>query len=351
MLVQTYAQIAEAVYADALSLAIELRKEIKAFVAAPDVPKHITAKLTWLEARMPYLQSEALRFAGSPIDSIPDLEQSLNGWPIDAGYIDAVKADLKSGLVNDAAALPKITPEAITALEAGKVASGYHAIEFLLWGEDKDPKSAGKRTHSDYIAEGENNADRRGAYLVACADLLVRQLSDLLAEWQPAKPDNYRAAFEKLPVDEALGKIFAGALAATEEFSTKRLGVPYAAKSGEGEQSQFSDTTHIDALHNTAGLANLAAGAYVGLDGKIRVLGVGFVGLADQVSAAQGEKIRTAVNGAYRSASKVDAPFDQEVIGEDTAPGRVKIKALIDALGGLSKEMSELAAAVAAKPE
>lgn len=354
MAVGTYAEIAEATCADALTKAIQLRKDIKTFVATPDVPNHITAKLSWLEARMPYLQSEALRFADGPIDSTPGLERALNGWPVVAEVIDYVGDDPTSGLVNDLVALPKITPEAILALggeggENGRVVSGYHAIEFLLWGEDIDPKFAGKRTHADYVVTGDDNSNaRRGAYLVACADLLVRQLSDLLAEWRPGKPDNYRAAFDKLPVDEALAKIFTGAIGATAEF-TKHVSAPYVAKNGAGEQSDFSDTTHVDALHNTAGLANLVAGAYVGLDGKIRVLGVGMVGLADQVSAGHGERLRAAINAAYRAANQIAAPFDQGVLGDDTAPGRVGIKALIDALAALSTEVSALATELAPK--
>ncbi len=347
LVVKSYAEIAEAAYADALARAIELRKDIKAFVAAPDVPNHIAAKLSWLEARMPYLQTEALRFAGGPIDSIEGLERAINGWPIDAASIDVVGADGASGVVNDVEALPKITPETVAALngEGAGGATGFHVIEFLLWGEDNDPESGGKRTHADYIATGEGGVGRRGAYLVACADLLVRNLSDLLAEWRSGKPDNYRASFEKMPVDQALAKIFSGAATVAQaEFAARRLGAPYEKRDGEAEQSRFSDTTHVDALHNTAGLANLVAGAYVGLDGKVRVLGVGMAGLADEVSEERGKTLRAAPNAAIGAARKIGAPFDQEVLGEDTAPGRVEIKALIDALATLSAEISGLAA-------
>ncbi len=353
--VKTYAEIAEATCADSLSKAIQLRKDIKAFVATPNVPTHIAAKLSWLEARMPYLQSEALRFAGDPVGSNPGFERALNGWPVVGSVIDYTGDDPQAGLVNDSVALPKITPEALIEL-AGKagddarVISGYHAIEFLLWGEDADPKSAGKRTHTDYVATDDNNAARRGAYLTACADLLVRQLSDLLGEWRSGKPDNYRAVFEKLPVDEALANIFTGAVAvAGAEFAERRLAAPYAAADGTGEQSDFSDTTHIDVLHNVAGLANLAAGAYIGVGGQIEVLGVGMVGLADQISAERGEKLRTAINAAYQAARDLGAPFDQELIGADDAPGRMKIKVTIDALTALAAEMSELAAEISSK--
>ena len=130
---------------------------------------------------------------------------------------------------------------------------------------------------------------------------------------------------------------------AGDELAAARIGRPYQTKDDEYEQSDFSDTTHLDVLHNVAGLANIAAGAYVGTDGKLKVLGVGLVALADKVSAERGEKMREAVNGTMKAVRALETPFDKEIAGEDSAPGRVRVKAVIDALNAFSLEVQALA--------
>jgi putative iron-regulated protein len=344
MAVTSYAQIAEAVYQDALTQSIEMRKNIKDMVSTPTMYNHLMAKLGWLEARMPYLQTEVFRFSGGPVDR---RAATLNAWPLDEGYIDYVEGAPTGGIISDAETYPKISPEVLEALSGAggerNVATGFHAIEFLLWGQDTFPDSAGKRTHDDYKAEVTKHAGRRGLYLLACADLLVRQLSDVHTQWVAGKLGSYRDQFEKLPVDEALQKIFTGAgtLCGTE-LAAKNLAAVYETMEQDGEQSRFSDTTHIDMLHNTAGIANVVAGAYVGLDGKVKVLGVGLVGLADQVAPERGEKMRAAINAAMKAATAVRSPFDQEIV-ESNTEGRARVKALIDALNTLGGEIDGLA--------
>ena len=69
------------------------------------------------------------------------------------------------------------------------MASGYHAIEFLLWGQDLNGTGpgAGARPASDFDSTNCSwgNCDRRGAYLKAAADLLVEDLAWMTAQWAP----------------------------------------------------------------------------------------------------------------------------------------------------------------------
>ena len=77
-----------------------------------------------------------------------------------------------------------------TLQEAGdieaNVATGYHAIEFLLWGQDLNGTGpgAGKRPATDYRRANctGGNCDRRAAYLKAATDLLVSDLEEMVGQ-------------------------------------------------------------------------------------------------------------------------------------------------------------------------
>ena len=212
--VAAYADIAEATYGDALIAAERLQAAVAALVAAPSAEALAAARAAWLAARVPYQQSEAFRFGSAIVDG---WEGRVNAWPLDEGLIDYVDASyggasdenpLKAlnvianprftlgGATIDASA---ITPELLaqTLREAGaieaNVATGYHAIEFLLWGQDLNGvgPGAGDRPWTDY-ARGDactgGNCDRRGAYLTAATDLLVSDLAWMAGQWAEGAP-------------------------------------------------------------------------------------------------------------------------------------------------------------------
>ncbi len=89
----------------------------------------------------------------------------------------------------------KITKELLAdkLQEAGgveaNVATGYHAIEFLLWGQDLNGTGpgAGNRPASDYDLKNctHGHCDRRAQYLSAATDLLVDDLAWMAAQWAP----------------------------------------------------------------------------------------------------------------------------------------------------------------------
>ena len=67
-------------------------------------------------------------------------EGLINAWPLDEAYIDYVEGDPAAGVVNDPDTYPTIDAELLTSLnEQGgeaNISTGWHAIEFLLWGQD-----------------------------------------------------------------------------------------------------------------------------------------------------------------------------------------------------------------------
>ncbi len=342
LVVETFPQLAQANLADALTQAITLRKDLRSFASTPAVPSHLNAKLAWLNARMPFQQSTALGIAGDPT-------AALNAWPLEPAFLDYAEGKPGSGIVGDPDTYPELSPEVIAALNGaggeGRVATGYHAIEFLLWGEDASPESAGTRTHVDYDATLTPHAGRRGLYLIACGDLLVRQLTRLHGDWVPGRADNARAEFAALPEAEALASILGHLAALAGDELAGQLRNALATESQRAEESQFSDTTHIDLLHRTAGIANLVAGAYVDIGGEVKVLGVGLAALADAISPEHGQRLRDATNAALQAAATVEAPFDGE-IRDDNPAGRARVLALAEALTALAGEIEALADAL-----
>src|SRR5688572_8953346 len=83
----TYVNIAHAVYEDSHRTAVELQTAVDAFLNSPDVFTHEAAKQAWLRARIPYGQSEVFRFGNPNVDA---WEGKVNAWPLDEGLIDYV---------------------------------------------------------------------------------------------------------------------------------------------------------------------------------------------------------------------------------------------------------------------
>ncbi|RBO52854.1 peptidase [Rhodovulum sp. BSW8] len=287
----TYADIAAATYGDALTGAERLQAAVDALVAEPSPQALDAARRAWLAARVPYQQSEVFRF-GNPI--VDDWEGKVNAWPLDEGLIDYVDAGYGgptdenplaavnviaspqfeiSGATVDAT---EITPDflAETLHEADgietNVATGYHAIEFLLWGQDLNGTGpgAGTRPWTDY-ATGEactnDNCDRRGAYLKAATDLLVSDLGWMAAQW--AEDGEARAAV-MADGSAGLSAILTGmgSLSYGEQAGERmRLGLML--NDPEEEHDCFSDNTHNSHYYDGLGIRNVYLGSYTRIDG------------------------------------------------------------------------------------
>jgi len=185
--VLTYADIVYASYADSLATASALNEALIALVQAPSEETLQSAREAWLAARDVYGQTEAYRFYGGPIDNADGPEGQINAWPMDESYVDYVDGAADAGIINHPDDYPEITLELLIGLneEGGEenIATGYHAIEFLLWGQDLSADGAGERPYTDYTTA--DNAERRGEYLLLVGQLLVDDLQSLLDAWEP----------------------------------------------------------------------------------------------------------------------------------------------------------------------
>ncbi|HTN35366.1 MAG TPA: imelysin family protein, partial [Marinobacter sp.] len=230
--VENYADIAHATYEDALITARALDKATDQLIANPTEENLLAARQAWIAARVPYQQSEAFRFGNTIVD---DWEGELNAWPLDEGLIDYVNTDNYQYELGNAGATANIigstsinvggetldvttlTPELLAGLnEIGgseaNVATGYHAIEFLLWGQDLYGFEAGsgERPVTDYASGTEctnGNCERRAEYLDAVTDLLVSDLEWMVGQWAKGDSENYRAQLTGASPDEAIQKM------------------------------------------------------------------------------------------------------------------------------------------------
>ena len=334
-----YAKLVSTTYNDALAHAKVMQGDVNAFLAEPTPELMQKARDSWTAARLPYLQTEVFRFYEGPIDDEDGPEGLLNAWPMDEAYIDYVEGNATSGLVNNTTDFPEITAELIEGLNEkdgeANISCGYHAIEFLLWGQDFSAEGPGDRAYTDYTTG--DNADRRGDYLRAVTNLVVAKLEGLVAEWMPEE-ENYRAEFLELPSGEALKKIMTGmSMLSGFEMAAERLNVAYDTKAQEDEHSCFSDTTHNDMVFDLIGIHNVWTGSYGDLSGP------GLQVLAQGLKPDLAGRLASKIEESVAAAKAIPVPFDQAILGEDDAPGRKAILHTIETL----EQQAELLVALA----
>lgn len=361
--VQHNAAIAYAAYSDSLETAKALQQAIAQLLAKPSAGTLEAARQAWLAAREPYLQTEVYRFQHGPIDDLNDEgrmvegegpEGRINAWPLDEAIIDYVARSVdgnsrnedqpRLSLIQDVKF--KISPQSLAQMNEYKgneanVTTGYHAIEFLLWGQDlnqgekswdgkaRRDSSPGQRPYTDYVVgkgctSGSGKPDkpeickRRGEYLKAAAQLLVDDLSRVTEAWAPNRPDNYRAEFTRPEnVEQSLLKILVGmGSLGYGELAGERILVALAANSQEDEHSCFSDNTHRDIWGDALGIQNVYLGRYVRIDGS-ELKGPGIKDLLDGDQAALGEQLAKELEATLAAAKVLDdkakegLPFDR----------------------------------------
>lgn len=328
----TYASGVHSAYQASLFSARAMDTAIDAFLDAPTQATLDAARQAWLVARIDYGPTEVFRFYGGPIDDEEiGTEGLINAWPLDEAYIDYVEGDPGAGIINDPATYPDITAALLVELnEQGgeaNVSTGWHAIEFLLWGQDLNVDGPGDRPADDYAAAP--NADRRAAYLRAVSDQLIAHLEELVEAWAPGG-DNYRSGFEAMEPAEALRLAFTGIGEMSRgELAGERMSVAYLERSQEDEHSCFSDNTTVDIIGNARGVEMVLLGSYPG--------GVSGAGLLDVIAAADGElaqQLRAEVAASINAARAIPAPFDQHLRDgvSDNDPGRRAVLITIEAL-------------------
>lgn len=339
-----YAELVYAGYQDSYAAAVALQAALAAFVAAPDEATHQAAKAAWLAAREPYGQTEAFRFYGGPIDDADGPEGLINAWPLDEAYVDYVEGAPEAGIINNTADYPAITPDLLQSLNLSgseeNVSLGYHAIEFLLWGQDLSADGSGQRPYTDYTTAP--NAERRGQYLLAAGELLVDHLSQMVAEWAP-DGDNYRAAFLAQAPDVALQQILTGVgVLSKSELAGERLFVAYDNQDQEDEHSCFSDNTHRDLIANAQGIANVLSGQYTRPDGTI-LSGPGLLSLLAAQDAPLATRLGELADTALAAVGQLHVPFDRAIVAAEHRPA---VLAAVNALQDQGDALAQAAAAL-----
>jgi putative iron-regulated protein len=359
-IVENYANIVLATYEDCLATLRELDAAVDALIANPSDSTLAAARERWKAARVPYSRSEAFRFYAGPIDREGGPEGQINGWPLDENHIDAVMLDQYGAapglnIIGNREQFPTITPELIAEQnEAGgekNIASGYHAIEFLLWGQDFNdpPESAGQRSFEDFVTNGDPNsiAARRGSYLKAATTLLIRDLESVAQEWRepPAGTENYRSSLVTGDVYTGLKRMLTGVITLAEvEMAGERMNVPLLSGDQEEEQSCFSDTTTEDLRNNGAGIESVYFGRYESASGK-KIAGPS---LADAVKAADprvAEEVEARLARTREALQAIGSPFDRE-IQPDNREGQARVQATIDSLHAQTQSFTRVAQAL-----
>lgn len=356
--VVNYANIAEAAYGDSLTTAKALRGAIGALVETPSDETLTAARAAWTAARAPYQQTEAFRFGNAIVD---DWEGRVNSWPLDEGLIDYVAEGTPSAEDNELAQLnviatpalnlgsetldaTTITPDTIRALhEAGgieaNVASGYHAIEFLLWGQDLNGTGpgAGARPFTDY-AKGDactgGNCDRRAAYLIAASDLLISDLEEMAANWAEG------GAARKEVTSDAQAGLNAmltgmGSLSYGEQAG-ERMKLGLMLNDPEEEHDCFSDQTHFSHYYDGLGIQNVYLGRYTRTDGS-EVTGPSLSELVAAKDASVDETLKADLDATMaaltnlRDTAQAGTAYDQ-MLAPGNAEGEATITAAVDAL-------------------
>ncbi|MEN8889364.1 MAG: imelysin family protein [Celeribacter marinus] len=365
--VTNYANIAEATYGDSLITAQALDGAIDALIAAPSAETLAAAKTAWIRARVPYQQTEVYRFGNAVVD---EWEGKVNAWPLDEGLIDYVDAayggagDENAFRALNVIANPTftlsgeeidattITPAFIsnTLHEADEieanVASGYHAIEFLLWGQDLNgtDHGAGNRAWTDY-AQGDactnDNCDRRGAYLSAASKLLVSDLEYITAAW--AEGGEAREAVVTDPAAGITAMLTGMGSLSYGEQAGERMKLGLMLNDPEEEHDCFSDNTHNSHYYDGLGIRNVYVGEYVRADGTLikgeslnDLLAASDADVAADLSAALDHSV--AQLGTLKAAAEAGFSYDQ-MLARGNVAGEALIMGAVDALVAQTRDI------------
>lgn len=370
--VETYADIALATYQDSLETAKELRTAINALVETPSEETMAAAREAWLASRVPYQQTEAFRFGNAIVD---EWEGKVNAWPLDEGLIDYVDASYGTEsdanefytvnvIANDKVSaggtdidVTEITTEVIASLhEVGgieaNVATGYHAIEFLLWGQDLNgtDAGAGTRAYTDFDTENctGGNCERRAQYLQAAADLLITDLEEMVANWETE--GEARAEVMADPQAGLTAMLTGLGSLSYGELAGERMKLGLLLNDPEEEHDCFSDNTHNSHYYDVVGIRNVYFGAYERVDGST-VEGPSLADLVSEKDAALADEVKAKLDttleamGVMKARAEGGEAYDQ-MIGQGNEEGNAVVQAAIDGLVDQTRSLERVIVAL-----
>ncbi len=341
--IETYAEIVQQGYDDAITGVATLDLAIEDLLTDPSNETLVAAKQAWLVARDPFGQTEVARIAGGPMND--EAVGTINAWPIDESFIDYVEGAPASGIINDLDGVPEITGEVIRqrnrAASPDQVTSGYHALEFVLWGQDMQADGAGVRPYTDFVVDEDDdddatvhNQDRRATYLKLTNKLLAEDLQLQADAWETGGLDSFRDKLTEKPVKESLASILGAMVDLSENgLVIANMSMAYDTQDEEYEQSCFSDNTHNDILNGQRGIENIYFGEYGSIDGT------GLAALVNARDPELDETMRARLQTASEAIVDMGPPFDQAILVR-----RDRVAAAISALNEQAATLREIAA-------
>ncbi len=337
-----YTDIAWAMYADAVRDVVRFNMAVYHFRKDPGPETLQNAKDLWIDARKTYGKTECFRFSETPIDEL-GLEILINAWPVDESYIDYTRDDRDSGIINQPDRYPKINSVYLPKLnEQGgeaNVSTGWHTIEFLLWGQDFDTDGPGNRPWTDFTTA--KNADRRMTYLVTATEVLRSHLVTVSEEWNPANYDGESGEFFIRHPSRIIRSIMTGiGSMAGREIADERLAAAIRSGSQENEYSCFSDTTHNDLVANMEGLESILFGKFINKSGKVVIDGKGIIDIISSADKELAGRMETQFRSAMMHIEAIPRPFDQIIVAPADSEGRKTIDKAISSLWEFVYSMS-----------
>jgi putative iron-regulated protein len=340
---ETYADLVYAAYDASVASATEMQSAIDAFIADPTEENLEAAQQAWLAARDDYSPTEAFRFYDGPIDNPENgPEGQINAWPMDEAYVDYVEGDPHAGIINMVDEFPEIDLDVlVSANEQGgetNISTGWHAIEFLLWGQDLSDEGPGARPVTDYVEAA--NSERRAQYLQLATEQLITDMTAVRDAWDPEATDGYRSEFLADP-QAAVQKMLRGigALSAGE-LAGERMAVAYETRDQEDEHSCFSDNTNADVLGNAQGVRMVYLAEMEGVDGP---------SLSALVAEADPEldtTLRQQLDNSVSLAEGFPTTFDQMIQALDGDPARAALLETIESLEAQGESIARAAEAL-----
>lgn len=359
-ILETYADIAHAAYEDSLITANALEDAVSALIAAPTDETLAAAREAWLAARVPYQQTEAYRFGNAVVDG---WEGKVNAWPLDEGLIDYVDAsygtasdsnplyvanvvasptiEYGGGTVDATEITKELLAEGLHEIDAveSNVATGYHAIEFLLWGQDLNGTGpgSGDRPASDYDTDDctNGNCDRRAEYLLTATELMIDDLEWMTEQWAPG--GEARTALLEGEPNAGLTAMLTGLGSLSYgELAGERMKLGLLLNDPEEEHDCFSDNTHNSHYYDILGMANVYRGSYTRVDGT-EVSGPSLSDLVATVDPDLNDEMESKLDATLAAAetlverAETVEAYDQ-MIGPDNPEGNAVVQDVIDAL-------------------
>lgn len=349
---ENYAVNLESAYADSIKDGQALGTAVDTLIATPTEANLEAARTAWVASRAHYMLVEGARFYDGPIDiEPPGHEGALNSWPLDEAYIDYTtnketgEVDETQGFINKPDLLPtdSITAEKLDELNTQggdeNISNGYHAIEFLLWGQATKDVGPGTRPASDYDPAGpRKNADRRGKYLKVATESVIVHLTDIHGQWTPGAA--YRTEFVGGGLDSiakalsGLGKLSKG------EMAGERISAAYQSKERRDQHDCFSSVTLLDYQRDLEGIQAMYLGDYAGKDGP------GIDTLVAAVDPELDARLKAQLQKSVDLIKAVPGSFEEAIIGADDAPGRQALQAVIASLRAQGDMFAEAATAL-----